>query len=152
MPLDLEILGHFLPDSILSAIFSQYLSLKEVSHFDVAICSKSRRPLFMECIQSEACIWLGNKKQDLSRNSDYHYSYSLKYSFTGNIHPKMSWLHSRSVKTRHLMCNRVTYDVAVKVSELGSSLHWLSIKDKQVYLHTYIYTHIHIHVCINICI
>mmetsp|Transcript_25376 Transcript_25376/g.24277 ORF Transcript_25376/g.24277 Transcript_25376/m.24277 type:complete len:301 (-) Transcript_25376:4-906(-) len=39
----------------------------------------------------------------------------------------ISWMSSRSINIRHLKCSRFTDDIAVKIAEFGSSLHWLMI-------------------------
>jgi hypothetical protein len=108
-----EILDYFLPSVLHIKIFSQFLSLKDISQFDVAICNKIRRLLFLEIVGSESCIWLGHKTQNLDCDA-------------------ISWLKTRSIKVRHLMCNRFTYNTAIKINEFGSCLHWLRIKDENL--------------------
>jgi hypothetical protein len=106
----LDVLNYFVPNSILSEIFCELLSLEDICRFDTAICNKERRLLFLDCVGSETCIWLGNINQELT---------SLA----------ISWLHIRSIKIRHLRCNHVTNDIASKISSFGSCLYWLKIRD-----------------------
>jgi hypothetical protein len=106
----LDVLGYFVPNTILSQIFCEFLSLEDMCRFDTAICNKKRRLLFLDCIGSESCICFGNIDRNLS-------SYTI------------SWLHIRSIKIRHLRCKQITNDIAVKISSFGSCLHSLSIRD-----------------------
>jgi hypothetical protein len=105
-----EVLGYFIPATILSELFSELLSLEDVCRFDTAICNKKKRPLFLECVSSESCLFLGDSDQDLSCNA-------------------ISWLKNRSIGIKHLKCSHITDDVAVKICSIGSCLHWLSIRD-----------------------
>jgi hypothetical protein len=111
MSVELDVIGCFLPNIILSQIFSEYLSLLDVSRFDSAICNKNRRPLYLECIGSESCIFLGEKDRDISSHA-------------------ISWLKFRSIELRHLQCGRVTYDTAVDIGCIGRNLYSLSINDE----------------------
>jgi hypothetical protein len=113
MSSNLDILGYFMPDAILPLIFSELLSLQDICRFDRALCNKKKRLLFLDCIRSESCIWLGDKDRDFNSNM-------------------ISWLNSRSIKIRRLKCNRISNTIAVKVGHIGSSLHWLSIKDRNM--------------------
>lgn len=124
MSLESEVLGHALPDAILSLIISQFLSLEDISVFDIAICNKNRRLSFLECVKSESCIWPGNKQRDFS-------CFAMP-SCECIIHPRLSWLLSRCMKIRHLLCNGVTHDIAARISEFGNSLHWVSIEDSRM--------------------
>jgi hypothetical protein len=58
----INILNHFLPEEILSQIFSKYLTVNDVSRFDAAITERKKRTLFLECIGSPASIWLGDEE------------------------------------------------------------------------------------------
>jgi hypothetical protein len=106
----LDVLGYFVPTIILSEIFSQLLSLEDICRFDLALCNNLIRPIYMKCIGSESCIWLGDRRRN----------------FNSNV---ISWLYTRSIKVRHLMCKKITDDAAVKIGSFGSCLHWLSISD-----------------------
>lgn len=110
MSIESDVLGHFVPNTILCQIFSQFLSLKDVCRFDTAMRNKYRRLIFLECISSEFCIWLGDKDRDLGSRAIF-------------------WLKNRSVKVRHLKCSQITDDIAEVISGFGSCLHWLSIYD-----------------------
>jgi hypothetical protein len=110
MSLRSDVLGYFVPQIMLSQIFSELLLLPDICQFDTAMCNKNRRLSYLECIESESCVWLGDKDRDLSFDM-------------------ISWLYTRSIKIRHLKCNRISDDKAIKVYGLGNSLHWLSIRD-----------------------
>jgi hypothetical protein len=118
MSFESDVLGQFVPNVILSQIFSQLLSFEDISRFDIAMCNNTRRPLFLECIGSDSCIQLGDKVCNFS----CHAMRSRKI-----INPRISWLLIRSMKTRHLRCNRVTYNIAEKIGEFGDFLQWLTI-------------------------
>jgi hypothetical protein len=106
-----DILGYFMPNAILSQIFSELLSLEDVSRFDLAICNKKKRFLFLQYLRSESCIFRGDKVNNFPSEA-------------------ISWLKIRSIKIRHLKCFRINYDIAVNIGSFGSSLHWLSLDDK----------------------
>jgi hypothetical protein len=61
-----DILHHFLEKEILCQIFSEYLSLQDISYFDIAICNTKKRPGYLEVIGSVACIWFEDKGRDPS--------------------------------------------------------------------------------------
>jgi hypothetical protein len=104
-----DLLGYFVPTTLLSEIFSNFLSLESIRKFDVAVCSKKKRKFYLECIGSESCIFLGDKHRNFSPRA-------------------ISWLGSRSIRIRYLKCTRITNDVAIQICSFGSSLHWLSLK------------------------
>jgi hypothetical protein len=59
-----NILDNFLPHEIFHHIFSsEYLSLQDISHFDVAICNHEKRPGYLDLIRSLRCIWPGDKEK-----------------------------------------------------------------------------------------
>ncbi len=105
-----DILDFFVPNAILSEIFSQLLSLEDICQFDSAMCNKNRRNVFLEFITSEYCILLGNR--------DRIFGFNL-----------ITWLHTRSIKIRHLKCEKITDDISSKIGDMGSCLLWLSLKD-----------------------
>lgn len=105
-----DVLGLFIPNSILGYIFASYLSLEDISRFDIAISNKKRRPMLLECIGLESCIWMGSKETELSSSM-------------------IPWLCNRSIKICNLICNQVYFDIAVKIFSIGSSISWLSIED-----------------------
>lgn len=86
MSLESEVVGYALPDAILSLIISQFLSLDDISVFDIAICNKKRRLSFLECVKSESCIWLGDKQRDFSCFA----MHSCECSCAFIIHPRLS--------------------------------------------------------------
>lgn len=46
-----NILNYYVPQEVLFLIMSKYLELEDVSRFDIAICNKTRRHLYLEeCI------------------------------------------------------------------------------------------------------
>jgi hypothetical protein len=110
MASEFDILGLFVPNAILSEVFSQLLLLQDICQFDSAICSKNRRNVFLEFIRSECCIFLGDKDRTFNSNA-------------------ISWLHIRSLKIRHLKCDLITDDISSKIGDMGCCLHWLSLKD-----------------------
>jgi bacterioferritin-associated ferredoxin len=107
----LDILGYFVPNTILSEIFTKLLLLDDVCRLDTAMCDKNRRRLFLECVGSESCVWQGDENR--------YFSSAM-----------ISWLYTRSIKIRHLKCkcNRNKTDAAMKVGRCWSYLQWLSIK------------------------
>jgi hypothetical protein len=105
-----DILGLFVTNGILSEIFSQLLSLQDICQFDSAMCNKNRRNVFLEFIRSEYCIFLGNKDRNFSSNA-------------------ISWLHTLSIKIRHLNCDLITDEISSKIGDMGSCLYWISLKD-----------------------
>jgi hypothetical protein len=114
MALESDIFGYFIPYSILSQIFSETLSIEDISRFDIAICNRKKRPQFLECLKSNYSIWVGNKGQELRYDT-------------------ISWLESRSMKIRHLKCFLDnTYDAAENISRFGVCLHWLSIHSSTI--------------------
>jgi hypothetical protein len=82
-----NILGCFVLDEILSSIFSEYLTIEDISRFDVAICCHTaRRQAFLNLIQSGMCIFSGREQH----KSGY-----------------ISWLSLRHVQVRELKCDPV---------------------------------------------
>jgi hypothetical protein len=104
--LEMNVLGHCVPDTVFADIFSGFLSLGDVCRFDSAICSKNRRPLFLKCIES--CIFLGDKDKTFGSSA-------------------ILWLQRRSIRIRHLKCGLIDDDIAMTISRFGSCLHWLSL-------------------------
>lgn len=109
----IDVLGYFIIDALLPEIFSVLLSLKDICRFDTALCNKKKRLLFLDCIRSESCIWLGDKDRDFNSTM-------------------ISWLNTRSIKIRRLKCTRISNTIAMKVGHIGSTLHWLSLKDRNM--------------------
>jgi hypothetical protein len=109
-----DILDYFVPNAIFSEIFSKFLLFQDISRFDIAICNKNKRPLYLECVGSKSCIWLGGRDQDFS-------SYGI------------SRLVNRSIKIWNLKCHRVNYNIARQISSIGSCLYWLSINCEWTY-------------------
>jgi hypothetical protein len=116
--LETNILNYFVPNEILCQIFSKYLNIKDVSRLDVAICNHKKQKLFLECIGSISCIWLGDKK--------------TKFYCVG-----MNWLIFRKIKIRHLKCKNIfgrdknhdCNDVVARLSGFSNYLHSFSIAD-----------------------
>jgi hypothetical protein len=156
-----DVFGYFVPTELLIYIFSRLLSLDDVTRLDTAVSNKKKRPLFLDCISSESCIWLGDKETHFSPIKTRKYIY---------------WLQNRSIKIRHLQCWQDTWDIAIRIRAFGKYLHWLSIRDKNLldktlshilkgcpnflvikfvsalFFSIYIYTSIHIYLYIYICI
>ncbi len=120
-----EVLGYLVPNVILFQIFSKLLSIEDICRFDSAICNKKRRPLFLEIVGSEFCIFLGDKDRDFSSHA-------------------ISWLISRSIKIRHLKCDRVCTDTAAQICSFVRTLHWLSIQDIHL-------THYSLDIIVSVC-
>lgn len=100
-----NILHYFVPQEILCQILSKYLNLDDISRFDTAICNNVKRPLFLECIGSEKCHWLGDKSNSREFNSH-----------------GISWLFGRKIKIRFLNTDRVSDDMAAKIAGFGTHL------------------------------
>jgi hypothetical protein len=96
----LHMLNYSLPNSIISEILSKFVSLKEISILDVAFCYKEKRPLYLECVGSDHCIWNGEK--------------GLNFKSQGIL-----WLATRCIKIRHLTCSQVNCDMAAKINGFG---------------------------------
>jgi hypothetical protein len=111
MPMD-HILGHFIPKEIICQIFCTYLSLQDISCFDVAMCNQKKRHGFLESIGSIACIWLEDKKKQFNSKG-------------------LSWLMNRNIKIRQLniSCNLsdALYNNPAKIAGFGIYLQWLRI-------------------------
>jgi hypothetical protein len=106
-----NILHYFTPKEILCQIFSKYLSLQDISCFDIAICNNDKRPVFLEAIGSVACIWHGDE--------DKYSSYEV-----------ISWLSDRNIKIRFLRVRDVVNDdIAINIASLGAYLLQLEIKE-----------------------
>jgi F-box/leucine-rich repeat protein 2/20 len=108
-----------LTTDILCQIFSKYLSIEDVSRFDISICNHEKRRIYLRCIDSIAFVWLGDKEIFDSRG--------------------INWLSSRNIKIRHLKLKNVFNEVvndddlmAMKISGFGMYLQSLTIKDEQV--------------------
>lgn len=105
-----SILGYYMLSEILSQIISKFLSIDDISHLDTAISNRNKRPLFLDCVGSEACIWLGDKGRMLTSVG-------------------LSWLNFRHIKVRFLNQRAVTDDMAMKIACSGVHLQWLKIND-----------------------
>lgn len=69
---EIDILHYFLPTGVLVYIFSNFLTISELSQFDIAITNYSKRSLYLELIGSKECYGLGIRKKILmiwERNS-----------------------------------------------------------------------------------
>jgi hypothetical protein len=108
-----DVLGYFLPNALLSQMFSELMSFEDICRFDSAITNKKKRMEFLDCIKSKYCIWIGDKNQGFSSHAIY-------------------WLESRSINLRYLKCSQINDDIALKVGSFGSSLHWLSLGNYEV--------------------
>lgn len=100
---DANIFGHFVPNAISSIIFSEFLSIDDISRFDIAICDKRKRLAYLECIKAESFVVQGNKDRD----------------FKAHL---ISWMKTRSIKIRQLKCSRITDRIAAKIAHFGSRL------------------------------
>lgn len=99
-----------MPNAILIEILSQLLSIKDVCRLDLAMCNKIRRPLLLDCVTCESCVFPGHTDEELDSRA-------------------ISWLYYRSLKVRQLRCDRLTNGLATKIGRFGRYLHWLSITD-----------------------
>jgi hypothetical protein len=131
MSFESEIVGYYVPNIILSEIFSKLLSLQDICRLDSAICNTRRRPLFLGIIRSESCIFLGDR--------DWDFTFARLLLGTRQIQirqlkcdQKISWLSTQQIKIRHLKCCQMTDHLAIKISCFGSALHWLSIADSNM--------------------
>lgn len=104
-----DILHFFLPQTVLCQIFSEYLTVHDICSLDVAICNKIKRPLFLECIGSEACIWLGDDEKQFDSQG-------------------ISYLCARNIKIRNLNCGEVSDEMAATISGFGIYLQRLKMK------------------------
>jgi hypothetical protein len=95
-----NIFHHFLAKEILCQIFSEYLSLQDISRCDIAICNTKKRPGYLEVIGSVACIWFGDKGEEFSSEG-------------------ISWLSNRNIKIRYLRVRGVYDDTAIKIAGFG---------------------------------
>jgi hypothetical protein len=102
---------HHLSNEILCHVFSECLTLQDVSRCDVAISNHTDRSVFLACIGSEGCIWPG----DLERTSSTD---------------EISWISHRDIKIRYLKCKKVTNDISGKIAGFGNYLHGLTIGDR----------------------
>lgn len=110
----IRILYFSLPNEILCRIFSRYLSIQDISLFDIAICNHRNRPAFLEYVGSVACIWLGDKERQLS-------------------YKEISWMYSRKIKVRNLNCDTVNDNTAFRIAGCGVCLEWLTINKQYLY-------------------
>jgi hypothetical protein len=96
-----NVLGQFMPDTILLELFSKFLSLANISQFDVAICNIKRRIPYLELIGSESYIILADEDRDFDSAAIF-------------------WLKTRLIKIRHLKCSCITDDLGIEISSFGS--------------------------------
>jgi hypothetical protein len=102
-----DILGFFILDEILLSIFSEYLSIEDISRFDIAICQKARRQAFLNLIQSEMCTFSGKEQH----KSGY-----------------ISWLSLRHIQIRELKCDPILSSIELlKIVDCGRWLKKLEI-------------------------
>lgn len=98
-----EVLGFFVPTIILIEIFSKLLSLNDICQFDSAMYNKKRRLLFIKMLQSECCVFPGDKDRDISPFGIF-------------------WLKNRRISIQRLRCSRITDGVANIIGSFGSHL------------------------------
>jgi hypothetical protein len=91
-----DLVDFFLTSVILTELFSEFLSLDDISRFDVAICNKKRRLLFYEILKSECCVFLGDNDRNISPKGIY-------------------WLKTKSISIQHLRCTRITNRLAAMI-------------------------------------
>jgi hypothetical protein len=97
-----------LSEEILCEIFSSFLSLRDISRLDRAICNRNKRSVLLACLQSEGCIFSGDRK----RFSSAH---------------EISWMSIRNIKIRKLTCSKVTDSLADKIAYFSIHLQKLSL-------------------------
>jgi hypothetical protein len=112
----MEILDFFLPTEILRQKFALYLSTKDVSRFDRAMCNKVKRSTFLFFMESNSIVLSGC----YDRKNILGFLNQSKY---------LTWLKLRGVKVNHFTC-RGTLDclMADKIAALGTSLFSLQLK------------------------
>lgn len=108
-----NILYHFVPKEILCQIFSTYLLLEDVSHFDVALCNHKKRLKYLKCLGSQASIWPGDKER--------------KFNSLG-----ISWLITRNMKIKSLNCGTISELTVGKIAGFGVYLERLDIDGQSV--------------------
>lgn len=108
-----DVLGFFIPNCVLCYIFSSYLLLEDISHFDIAICNKNRRPHFLEYIGSKLCVWRGHFEKSSSGN-------------------EICWLSNRSINQYKLRFSQVTYDTVIKIASIRYNVHTLLIQENDI--------------------
>jgi hypothetical protein len=109
-----DILSHFLPNTVLSLIFSEFLSVNDISRFDIAICNKKKRPQFLECIKCKSCILIQIKERNLD----------VVCGLKSDIIP---WLKSRSIQIKRLYFPQITSDIEDKIKGLGGCINWIQV-------------------------
>ena len=106
-----DILNCFVPNEILCQIFSKFLSIQEISQFDIAMCNRAKRPIYLECIGSKECLWLGDKE-------------------TASHPHRITWISKRKINIAQLKCCGANDSMAINFDRFGSSLQWLSLHDE----------------------
>jgi hypothetical protein len=108
------ILHNFLSKEIICQIFSKYLSLQDISCFDIAICNNEKRSGYLEVIGSVACIWPADRGRQFTSDG-------------------ISWLSNRNIKIRYLgVCDVVNDDIVMKIAGFGAYLIVLNVIDNNV--------------------
>jgi hypothetical protein len=109
-----SILHHSLLKEILCQIFSKYLSLQDISYFDIAICNNKKRNGYLEVIGSVACIWRADRGRQFTSDG-------------------ISYLSNRNIKVRYLgACGVVNNDTAMKIAGFGAYFIGLDINNNAV--------------------
>lgn len=116
----MEILNFFIPTEILRQIFAMYLSTKDVSRFDTAICNKAKRPIFLILISSRGCPFAGYfNKSPCSDNKRPIFVNEIKY---------ITWLNRRGLSVNHLTSSVSSWERADKIDGFGTSLISLQLR------------------------
>jgi hypothetical protein len=101
-----SILGHDMLDEILFILFTEYLTIEDISRIDVAMCNTAKRKAFLNLIRSERCIFNSERGQ----KSGY-----------------ILWLGLRSIQTKQLNCDlTISYE---ELSKIAPSSKWLQKLD-----------------------
>lgn len=98
-------------DEILS-LFSEYLSIEDISRLDVAICNKVRRQEFLTLIRSERFVINGEKQQKVGY---------------------ISWLSFRSIQIRQLNCDRtISEHELMKIANCSKFLQKIKLSNRNI--------------------
>jgi hypothetical protein len=94
------------------SMFSEYLSIEDVSRLDVAICNKIKRQIFLTLVQSEKFILNGGKQQ--------------KRGF-------ITWLSARCINIRQLDCDRlISEHEFVKIANCGKYMEKIKLSNRNI--------------------
>mmetsp|Transcript_34975 Transcript_34975/g.33252 ORF Transcript_34975/g.33252 Transcript_34975/m.33252 type:complete len:210 (-) Transcript_34975:13-642(-) len=94
------------------SVFSEYLSIEDISRLDVAICNKIKRQVFLTLVQSEKFILKGEKQQ--------------KRGF-------ITWLSARFINVRQLECDRlISEHEFIKIANCGRFIEKIKLSNRNI--------------------